>query len=123
MPGEGKPTFCGIVHWISFFSARAVVMCLKIKAMKGCGGLVVRSRHQGQMVLGLKPIPLKTAMFVASVHVKSECNGSNILLLMWCTTPMLPWPTQKCVRPNDTKSECRGSNILLLMWCTTPTLP
>ncbi|GBM24279.1 hypothetical protein AVEN_168934-1 [Araneus ventricosus] len=26
MPGEGKPTFCGIVHWISFFSARAVVI-------------------------------------------------------------------------------------------------
>ncbi|GBM26410.1 hypothetical protein AVEN_139365-1, partial [Araneus ventricosus] len=34
MPGEGKPTFCGIVHWISFFSAREIVMCSKIEAMK-----------------------------------------------------------------------------------------
>ncbi|GBO12783.1 hypothetical protein AVEN_126747-1 [Araneus ventricosus] len=31
MPGEGKPTFCGIVHQISFFSARAVVMFSKIE--------------------------------------------------------------------------------------------
>ncbi|GBN18678.1 hypothetical protein AVEN_129450-1 [Araneus ventricosus] len=34
MTEEGKPTFCGMVHWISFFSARAVVMCSKIEAMK-----------------------------------------------------------------------------------------
>ncbi|GBN46409.1 hypothetical protein AVEN_5622-1 [Araneus ventricosus] len=34
MQGEGKRTFCGIVHWISFFSARVVVMCSKIEAKK-----------------------------------------------------------------------------------------
>ncbi|GBM43249.1 hypothetical protein AVEN_45092-1 [Araneus ventricosus] len=34
MPGEGKPTFCGIVNWISFSSARAVAMCSKIKATR-----------------------------------------------------------------------------------------
>ncbi|GBN97126.1 hypothetical protein AVEN_157057-1 [Araneus ventricosus] len=34
MPGEGEPTFCGIVHWISFLSARAVVMRSKTEAMK-----------------------------------------------------------------------------------------
>ncbi|GBM30229.1 hypothetical protein AVEN_165826-1 [Araneus ventricosus] len=36
MPGEGKPTSCGIVHWISFSSARAVVKCSKIEGKGPC---------------------------------------------------------------------------------------
>ncbi|GBN03309.1 hypothetical protein AVEN_249565-1 [Araneus ventricosus] len=47
MPGEGEPTLCGIVHWISIFSARAVVMCSKIEAMKD----VLKNRFTKERVI------------------------------------------------------------------------
>ncbi|GBM46430.1 hypothetical protein AVEN_256402-1 [Araneus ventricosus] len=75
MPGEGKPTFCVIVHWISLFSARAVVMRSKNEAMK--------KKLAGADDLSVPSAPL------TYLELFSRAKGRNKTI--WLISPVHHW--------------------------------